>query len=71
MAKTAQKAEAGARKDGILVDFVYEKETPGTYRFRELGDRENHKIGTLYIKKRAFSGGRAPKGLKVVVEAMV
>ena len=49
------------------VGFSFERETPGTYRFMENGDKETHRIGTLYVKKSAFPKG-APKGLRVSVE---
>lgn len=49
------------------VSFAFEKETPGTYRFMETGEKEKHRIGTLYVKKAVYPNG-PPKGLNVVVE---
>jgi len=35
----------------VKLQFSKEKETPGTVRFQENGDREKHVVGTLYVKK--------------------
>lgn len=51
----------------LRVDFLFEKETKGTYRFQEQGLPESVKIGTLYVRKTALPNG-APKGLRVTVE---
>ena len=47
--------------------FTLEKETPGTYRYREDGDKDDHKIGALYVKKGAVSG-KAPQSITVVIK---
>ena len=33
------------------IEFAMEKETKGTCRYQEMGDKPNHAVGTLYIKK--------------------
>jgi hypothetical protein len=53
----------------FAVGFSFEKETPGTYRFQESGEKESHKIGTLYVKKSVFPNG-PPKSLVVKVEVV-
>lgn len=58
---------ADANIFGVL--FVFEKETKNTYRFQESGEKETHKIGTLYCKKSVFPMG-PPKELKVTVEVI-
>lgn len=52
----------------VTLKFTKEKETPGTVRFAEDGDKDNHKVGTLYVKKSA--GDLADKDtLTVTIEA--
>lgn len=54
---------AKAAKDwkSFTVKFEYVKDTPGTHRFQEVGDKDNHKIGGLYVKK-----GAIPEGVKTL-----
>ena len=47
--------------------FTLERETPGTFRYKEDGDKEDHKIGALYIKKATVSG-KAPQQVTVIVK---
>jgi len=54
------------RQDLGKVVFSFEHETKNTYRFRENGEEENYKIGTLYIRK-SFFGGAPPKGVEVAI----
>ena len=61
------KAAVGAKY--CVMGFSYEKETPGTYRFQETGEKDSRHIGRLYVKKSAFPKG-PPKELKVTVEAI-
>jgi len=46
--------------------FTFLNETPGTRRYQEEGDKDKHKVGTLYVKKAA--GIDAPR-IKVTIEA--
>ena len=50
----------------MQVKFELEKETKGTFRFKETGEKEDYKIGTLYVKKTAFQG-TAPDKLTVTL----
>lgn len=53
---------------GFKVEFVIEKETKGTVRYREeLGDHDNPAIGTLYIKKGTLGQPPYPEFLTVEV----
>lgn len=57
----------------IKVTFEYERETPGTWRYKEVDggvDSLNPLIGTLYIRKAAMSSEglkAAPKAIEVTV----
>lgn len=44
-------AKAKATAKSFTVDFDYLSDTPGTHRFLEVGDKTQHKIGGLYVKK--------------------
>lgn len=44
------KAAAKAAKT-FTVEFDYLNDTPGTHRFQEVGNKDDYKIGGLYIKK--------------------
>ncbi len=61
-----------AKNDGtITVPFILEKETPGTYRFAEVGEKETHKIGTIYVKKATIAAlGGNVRGLSVTLRAV-
>jgi hypothetical protein len=48
--------------------FDLEKETPGTFRYRERTD-DSPVVGTLYVKKAALPNG-APKALTVTVNSV-
>ena len=52
----------------ITATFTLERETKGTYRYAEDGDPAQHKIGLLYVKKGAISGG-APASIVLSVAA--
>jgi hypothetical protein len=54
---------------GFTVGFRFEKETPGTFRFQESGDKADHKIGTLYIRKSALPNG-APRALTLKIDVV-
>ena len=52
-----------------IINLTYEKETPGTFRFKEEPDENDDVvIGTLYIKKRVFEGKTRPESIKVTIE---
>jgi hypothetical protein len=51
----------------LELTFTLEKETPGTFRFKEDGDEDQHKVGALYIKKAAFGKKGAPKEISVTI----
>lgn len=50
----------------IKLKLIYEKETPGTWRYKETADEIT--IGTLYIKKRALAPP-IPEEITVTIEA--
>lgn len=55
--------------DTVIVNFSYEKDTPGTLRYAEVTDEDRGVIGTLYIRKdvaEAFT----TKTLRVTIEAV-
>jgi len=47
------------------LSFRFERATKNMYRFRE--DNDEPIVGTLYVSKRAFSGG-APDKIEVTIE---
>ena len=68
--KTAPRKSA--RKPGVTrleTEFEFARETPGTFKFDELGDRESHVSGSLYIKKGPLDGTK-PKRIKVTIEVI-
>lgn len=53
-----------------VIKLVFEKETPGTYRYKEEpNENEEVVIGTLYIKKRVFEDETRPEVLTVTIES--
>ena len=64
MAKSA--AVKAVKSASIVLSFTFERETKNTYRFAEDGD--DAMVGTLYVKKSAFSKG-APESLTATVTA--
>ena len=50
----------------FTADFIFDRETKGTYRYKEV-DKTMPRIGTLYVKKSAFTSER-PSSLRVAVE---
>ncbi len=53
--------------DKIMVSFVFEKETKGTYRFQEVEEPgKPPKVGTLYLKKYMFPTTR-PQELTIEI----
>lgn len=53
----------------ITLSFTHEKDTKGTHRYAEDGEKGNHVVGTLYIKKKATGSEDAPKTLRVTIES--
>lgn len=51
------------------ITFDREKETPGTVRFSEQGEKEKQKVGKLYIKKAADKALGNPDSVTVTVAA--
>ncbi len=51
---------------GMIVKFTKAKETKGTWKFDEDGKPEEHKVGSLYIKKATVEKLGSPE--KIVVE---
>ena len=49
--------------------FVFDKETPGTLRYRERGERGMVAVDYLYLKK-AWMQGQVPEALEVTIVAL-
>ena len=47
--------------------FKLEKETPGTFRFKEQAPKDKIVVGALYVKKTALAG-TPPQGLVVTIK---
>lgn len=53
-----------------VIKLVFEKETPGTFRYKEEPEGDNEVvIGTLYIKKGVFEGETKPEEITVTIES--
>lgn len=58
----------------VALTFRQEKETKGTFRFKELNAEGKdapygqYMVGTLYVRKDMFKGRPAPEKLEVTVE---
>jgi hypothetical protein len=57
----------------ITSSFVLEKETKGTFKFKEVDTAGQDagawgKVGTLYMRKTAFAQGVTPKTIKATFE---
>lgn len=63
-APAAKPSKAPAALVSAVFDF--ERETPGTLRFKERAEKGSEVIGTLYIKKAALNG-KSPKSITVTV----
>lgn len=63
-------------KSQVTVNFELEKLTPGAARYAEVGadgkrckpNDEFAKVGTLYVRKRAFNSSSIPEKIKVTIE---
>lgn len=53
----------------LTVAMVYDKETPGTIRFKEVSPITSPKFGTLYMKKTTFVELGEPDSIVLTVEA--
>jgi hypothetical protein len=65
-------ARKPAKKPGVTrleTEFDFARETPGTFKFDELGDREAHVSGSIYIKKGPLDGTK-PSRIKVTIEIL-
>jgi hypothetical protein len=65
------KAKATAEPEVLVLDFHFEKETPGTLRFKEEEPEDGGRpaIGALYITKKALTKMGNTKTIRVTVEA--
>ncbi len=52
----------------ITCHFTRKKETPGTIVYGEDGDKEQHAVGSLYVKKAAAAELGNPVKLTVTIE---
>jgi hypothetical protein len=63
-------AKKGAASKGIVVEFTKDRETPGTWRFAEDGDKSDHLVGTIYVKNAGLKkiGSGKPESIRVTIE---
>lgn len=55
--------------EGLELTFEQEKETPGTVRYSEEGDKDKHSVGKLYLKKAAAKKLGNPDSITVTINA--
>lgn len=67
---TPKPAAAPKTQKSVTLTFDHEKDTPGTFRYAEQGEKDALLVGTLYTKKAATLAlfGKQPKGYKVTIE---
>jgi hypothetical protein len=57
----------------VTLKFAFEKETKGAVRYQEVGDDGAPafapQVGTLYVRKSAMPGGKAPNALVVTIKS--
>lgn len=53
----------------LLAEFELDRETPGTYRLNEIGERENQVSGAIYLKKGPLEGTK-PTKIRVTIEVL-
>jgi hypothetical protein len=58
-----------AKSNTITMTFTKEKETKGTVRYMEDGDKEQHSVGALYVQKSAYALMNSPEAITVTVTA--
>lgn len=54
----------------VQLEFELERETSGTYRFKEVAEAGEEVIGPLYVKKRYFGSFYPENGLVVTVQPL-
>jgi hypothetical protein len=69
--KAAAPETTDESSSSIVLDFVTERETKGTFRFAEDGvpDGERPVVGTLYVNKAALASIGNPETLVVTIQA--
>lgn len=65
----AKKKKAAETVEELEIEFEHQNDTAGTRRFRETGDKDNHKVGALYLKKAASASLGDPDSLTVTISA--
>lgn len=63
--KTTASRSRKAKVTEQTLSFEFEKETPGTARFKEQNEPDNIVVGTLYIKKAQYEAMGKPSSLTV------
>lgn len=53
----------------VTAELAFTKETKNKARFDEQGDREQHKVGNLYIDKRDYERMGRPSTVQVTVQS--
>lgn len=53
----------------ISAEFEYVRSTKNTHRYDEIGPRETHMCGAIYIKKAALGSLLRPQDIKVTIES--
>lgn len=71
MATAAAKTKAPASAP-LVLEFTFEKDTPGTNRFKEdnVPEGERGAIGTLYITKKAVAKMTNTRRIRVTIEGI-
>ena len=59
-----------ATETTILVEFGFDKETPGTRRFAEITEEEKPKMGTIWLRKDVAESLGSPERIRVFVTAI-
>jgi hypothetical protein len=67
--KTRSKAATKSTSNSIETTFSFEKETPGTVRYKEDAEKDQQVVGTLYLKKAAAEALGKPESISVVISA--
>jgi hypothetical protein len=66
-------AKKTAAKSAELPVFQFEAElnkvTPGTFRMDEVGEKEDHISGSIYLKKTGMDGAK-PSRIRVTIEVL-
>jgi hypothetical protein len=59
---------ATKKTHSIVLTFEREKETKGTQRYSEVGDKSDQVVGVLYIKKAGDSKLGSPEKIQVTID---